>query len=183
MSRVRLLRASVAWVIVVLLVPAFVAAHPRHESIAEAEWNRETGKLEVALRLRPEDIESALTRVLRRSKRVNLDSTPDVDEHLQAYLGARFTLHSADSKKRQEFVWIGKEVDLRYAWVYFELTMPAAPEQAVLSSTVLMDLLPDQVNTVLIKDGRRQSSLQFSRLKPRQRPWEKQVKPPVEKEK
>ena len=153
-----------------------LSAHPQHESIAEAEWNHKTGKLEVAMRLRPEDLESALTRMLGSSKRVNLDSTSDVDKHLQAYLQARFTLKADGAKRRQPFTWIGKEVDLRYAWVYFEITMPAKDAaKAALSSTVLMDLLPDQVNTIVLQDGKQQTSLQFSRLQPVQRPWRTQA--------
>ena len=51
-----------ALAVFVSLTAAVVSAHPSHVAIAEAEWNQESKKMEVALRVRPEDLEEALTR-------------------------------------------------------------------------------------------------------------------------
>ncbi|MCA9173864.1 MAG: hypothetical protein KDB14_05190 [Planctomycetales bacterium] len=134
-------------------------AHPRHEALAEAEWNRATGKLEVSLRLRPEDLEQALTRMLR-SGHVNLDSTADVDRHLLMYLKPRFVIRKGD--ERMDLTWVGKEVDLRHVWIYFEVDLPHDPTACQVSFTMLMDLLPDQVNTLNLRDGEKRWSHRFS---------------------
>lgn len=153
-------------VIPLLLTPlAGAAAHESHVAIAEIQWNEESGKLEVALRVRPEDLEEALTRMLRAEPRVNLDTYEDVDRHIADYLRPRFTLSLAG--KRQKLHWVGKEVDLRHAWLYFELDAERF-EQATLGCTVLMDILPDQLNTVLLRQGRQRVSFDFVRQRPSQ---------------
>ena len=48
-----------------------VMAHPFHASIAEAEFNADSGKLEVALRLHPVDLEAVL-----REKHGKSEQTP-----------------------------------------------------------------------------------------------------------
>ena len=145
-------RALLTFVMVWACAPLPAQAHPSHVAIAEVEWNRETGNLEVAMRLRPEDVEDALSRMLR----------------LAAYLTPHFTVAAND--QRQTIQWVGKEVTLRFVWVYFEVPMPENAETAdlTLSCTVLMDLLPDQTNTVLLRDGNARWSKQFTRHKPRQ---------------
>ena len=160
-------RALLTFVMVWACAPLPAQAHPSHVAIAEVEWNRETGNLEVAMRLRPEDVEDALSRMLR-SERVDLERTKDVDKHLAAYLTPHFTVAAND--QRQTIQWVGKEVTLRFVWVYFEVPMPenAATADLTLSCTVLMDLLPDQTNTVLLRDGNARWSKQFTRHKPRQ---------------
>ena len=67
------------------------------------------------------------------------DITEDVDRQIVAYLRPRFVLEL--SGQRQKLHWVGKEVDLRDAWLYFEIDAPEFRD-AKISCTVLMDLLP-----------------------------------------
>ena len=59
------------------------AAHPFHVSFAEVDWNSETGRLEVALKIDPDDLEQAVRRHF--GKRVDIDkkeSTDSIAEYL-----------------------------------------------------------------------------------------------------
>ena len=90
---------------------ATASAHPRHVSIAEAEFNRESGHFEVALRVRPEDLEQALART---GPRVVLEKTPDVDKRITAYLKRHFSLRNGGAV--QELEWVGNLGRLYYSY-------------------------------------------------------------------
>ena len=93
--------------------------HPFHVSFSEADYNFESGRLEVALRVHPADLEEVLRR--RSGRRVDLDSEGEevLDRLLSAYAAERFLVASAGGG-RGKLEWVGHEVDLNHAWLYFE---------------------------------------------------------------
>lgn len=134
------------------------AAHEFHTSTAEVEHNRQSGHLEVALRVIPEDLEEALSR--GRDRPVRLEVTEGVDALITAYLAARFRVEGPDGEP-QPVVWVGKEVSHRAAWLYFEI--PVDPETPwTLDSQLLFDLSQSQVNTVDFHDGDRRETWTFT---------------------
>jgi hypothetical protein len=140
-------------------------AHPFHTSIAEAEWNEKSGRLEVALKLRPENLERALR--LRTKRNVVLERTPELDQIIRRYLNDKFVIEDA-GKRPAKLIWVGKEVTLKEVWLYFEFPMPDGPAGMHLTNRVLFDLGRDQVNTVNFRLREKRTSLTFSREKPRQ---------------
>lgn len=176
--------------------PAPAQAHPFHVTIAEATRNAETKRIEVALRLWPEDLEAALTKLQTELRdkapggisapaqerehpaagdlpaRINLDTTPDIDLLIAAYLDRIFLLAPPSERSPSEppawdapaqpapratrILWLGKEIGARQAWLYFEVRLPAGMknlEGAWISNRALFDVEPDQENIMMIRDG------------------------------
>lgn len=155
MANLDFLRASLA-LFALWVWPA--AAHEFHTSTAEVEHNRDSGKLEVALRVIPEDLEEALSR--GRDRPVRLEVTEGVDALITAYLAARFRVEGPDGEPRP-VTWVGKEVSHRAAWLYFEI--PVDDETVwTLDNRVLFDVSETQINTVDFRDGERREAWTFT---------------------
>ncbi len=136
------------------------AAHPSHVSIAEAEYNPQSKHLEVALRVHPSDLERALR--IRTKKRVDLDKTKNIDALITAYLQDVFQIKASDGKEAQ-IKWVGKEISLKWGWLYFEVPVKEGLDKVKFSNQIFFELIPDQTNTILLKEGKRKSTLQFTR--------------------
>ena len=170
-----------------------IANHPFHVATAETRWNMETKKLEVSIRCHPIDLETALRR--RTGKKIDLDTTENVDELLTEYLRETFQLHqgplpapppaasptealnvpknstdapTSNSKTESNLAklhWIGKEIDMKWAWLYIELEPKDLNQEQHMTNTILMDVLDDQSNTVIIRLGTERQSLMFHQKK------------------
>jgi hypothetical protein len=158
--------AATRWCFLVLaavsLLPRLASAHPLHVSHAEADFNRDTGKLEVALKVFADDFEAKLT--ARAGHRVSLEKTPkaELDTLCLAYLTETFTVKSRDGAQ-QTLAWVGREIKDRenHLWLYFEVPLPGGAEGARLVHAVLGDEFRDQLNSVLVRDGGRAVTLVF----------------------
>ncbi|QDV38963.1 DUF6702 family protein [Tautonia plasticadhaerens] len=140
------------------------AAHPFHVTIAEADYDAESGMLEVALRIyNPGDLEEALGR--RLGERVDLERTEDVDEAILAYLEDSLVVERPDGE-RAALAWVGKEVTVKTAWLYLEIPLPDGPEGATFTNSLLFEVEPDQVNTMVFGRGKDRASLRFTRDDP-----------------
>jgi hypothetical protein len=160
-----------------LVMTTTAAAHPFHASIAEAEFNAKTNKIEVAMRLHPVDLEAVLRQI--EGKPVDLDKTKNIDQLIVSYLAANFRIietgtafekaekveaatKSKADRKALKLHWVGKEIARKWAWVYFEFDIPSRRENYVIANTVFFDRLDDQVNTVNFRDGERRWSKHFT---------------------
>ncbi len=137
-------------------------AHPLHISHAEADYNRDTGRLEVALKVFADDFESKLT--VRTGHRVSLEKTPaaELDALCLAELTATFTVKSRDGAP-QPIHWIGRELKdaENHLWLYFEVPLAGGAEGARIFHGVLGDLFRDQLNSVLVRDAGRAVTLVY----------------------
>ncbi len=140
-------------------------AHPFHVSIAEANRNPKTGNLEIALKVFPGDLERAVR--LKTKQPVDLDKTKNVDKLIVEYLNTVFRVKSVDGKRRK-IKWVGKEVTLKDAWLYFEIPIPGGLEGAELEYRLFFELQEDQVNTINLVDGKRGNTLTFHKDRPKQ---------------
>ena len=93
------------------------SAHPEHFSVAEIEWNPDSARFEVAMRLRIADLEDALSAA--ENKRVGIESHPQIQQLVQAYLRKHFSV-SFEGDTECVFHWVGMETELHDVWVYFE---------------------------------------------------------------
>lgn len=64
-----------------------------------------------------------------------------------------------------KFHWVGKEVELKWAWLYFELELSPQKPELYLTNTLLMDVLEDQSNSVVIHSGTKRQSMMFNAKK------------------
>ena len=141
------------------LTPA-ASAHPIRTSYAEADFRPETKKLEIALRVYPDDLEVALT--ARAGEPIKLARTPPpvFDVALLAYLRATFLLHAADGTTPTIHL-IGRELkdNDQHLWIYFECALPGGLAGTRLSHRVLRDAFPEQLNALRV--GRPGKTLLF----------------------
>lgn len=142
------------------LATASAQAHPFHVSLAEAEWNAKTGQLEVALKVHATDLEKALRR--HSGKPIDLDKSPETDRRIMAYLKHVFRVNATPGRPCA-IKWVGKEVTVKSAWLYFEIPLPKGIEGVRFSNQIFFELLSNQVNTINFKQGRRKLTLRFTR--------------------
>ncbi len=157
-------RSVLGLLLLMVGVPS-ATAHPFHVSIAEADFNAKTGKLEVALRVHPADLERALEDRVGRA--VDLDKTPDVDRLITAYLRAVLVIQR-EGAKPLKLHWVGKEVGIKFAWLFFEFacpdaTRPNAKGHWTVTNRIFHAQMANQVNTITFKQQRGERSLSFTR--------------------
>lgn len=139
-------------------------AHPFHVTFAEAEFNAKTKSLEVALRVNPNDLEHALRRMT--GKRVVLETTPKIGEIIQKYVSKTFKVRDT-GQKHVEYKWVGHEVGIKHAWLYFEFPLPGGLEGSELENQFFFELQTNQVNTINVIDGEKTTTLHLHRNNPR----------------
>ena len=180
--------AAIIPLIVSQTSPPAMAAHPFHISVAELEWNPESRRIEVSLKVQSLDTDQALSKLARQ--RVNIEKVAEPEKLLEKFLSSHFYLVPADqvdvSQPRQpQFAedavrskvhYIGHELEITWLWVYFELEleeptiqrMAAAPETNwLLVNSVLLDITEGQINTVSI----RHDDKKFSKRTTVKQPW------------
>ncbi|MBM3853096.1 MAG: hypothetical protein FJ399_08055 [Verrucomicrobia bacterium] len=129
-------------------------AHPIHTSIAEADYNRTSQKLEVALRVYVDDFEAALS--ARAKRLVTLEQTPppEFNSLTRAYLAETFTVRTPDGRVIAH-EWVGREVkaEVNELWLFFEIPLPGGPEGIRLRHGALGEVFPTQINSVRVRDA------------------------------
>ncbi len=137
-----------------------LAAHPVHATFAEAVWNPQSRSLEIALRVRGIDLESALS--IDREKAVDLDLTPEVDTLIARYLGGHFNVQLPGGEALQP-KWSAKDVGVTNTWLYFEFPLAPGLElgDCLLHNSVFSGELEGQRNVVEFRIGREKTILAF----------------------
>lgn len=134
-------------------------SHPFHVSVAEIEYNAKSKKLECALRIWPEDLEKALNK--RSNEKVDLDSTEDIDERIFKYMNAKIKISSGE--KASKLIWVGKELEIKQGWLYFEVETGKQPDDFTFSNQMFFELQDDQVNMFNFKFDDRRASISFTK--------------------
>ncbi len=158
-------------------------AHPFHTSVAEVDWNKETGRWEISLRVHAGDMELALTK--QHGRKINIESA-EAEKLVQAYLATRFQfLPQAEAEKLkaaassvivkteaetkeaakadEQFRWLGQEFEGNWMWLYFELAPTESKEQTVLFSQLLTEINDDQINIVSVRHTGKRVTRQTNR--------------------
>ena len=122
----------------------FVALlHPVHETVTEVEWNVETGRLEVAVRLHALD-----EQWIRRQH----DREADVEDVAMAYAKKHVRLNiDADTATptQDEYHWVGREEDGAQVWWYLEIVLVGGQEPKSLRQTMLFEHEKSYINRVV----------------------------------
>ena len=134
--------------------------HPFHVTIAEAEYNEKSKSLEVALKVFPNDLEEALSRYT--GKRFKLEKHADLETLLKKYLREVFVVQLPGGKQ-VKLKWIGHELKIRQAWLYFEVPLPEGPENVKFANRFHFNAFADQANRLTIKWKKKINSLHFTR--------------------
>ena len=129
--------------------------HPYHVSLAEIEYNEQTGNFEVSLCVWPADLERALAQMTEVP--VDLDSTENLDQLIANYLEQTFQFRSTQ-KNVAPIRFVGKELNLKQGWLHFEVqtagdneTDPPAATEWTLNNRIFFELNEDQSNQCNLK--------------------------------
>ncbi len=136
--------------LLLLFVLPLLGWHHLLTTIAEVSFNADSGYLEVALHCTPRDLEATLSKDLKRL--IRLDQEKNLDPLLEDYCNRHFQLLDAEGKQ-VPLLWVGKEIELRDAWLYFQLDVDGKWQDKTLYNDVLANLHHKYMNTVRLQLG------------------------------
>ena len=145
-----------------LLAPTAARAHAVHTAAVEMELNRETGRVEVSVRVFLDDLEAALSARAGRAIRAERSPAKEFGDLATAYIAEALVLEDmAGSRAAPE--WIGREIKdaANEAWLFVQFKAPANLEGSRLRITLLRDQFADQLTSVQLRDGERRLTLLF----------------------
>jgi Domain of unknown function (DUF6702) len=142
---------------VVLLLALFISSgwllHKFYVSLTEIRYNPETERIEVSMRIFPDDLDLALMERtgIRTLLGTELES-PQADSLLMIYIQQEFELHV----NGEEIVlnYLGKEPESDAIWCYLESSKVPPPVTISIRNAILTEYFPDQVNIIQVYDGK-----------------------------
>src|SRR5690606_31780594 len=121
--------------VLITLLTGSVLLHPGHSTRVELQWNPQSDRIELAIRIDHTDLEAALRQRLGRAVRVEEFTDEQAEQWIGGYL--RETLRIDETKlSPKQFKWVGWERKRISSWLYAELS-PAKPAAAKLSLKIL----------------------------------------------
>lgn len=143
--------------VLALFSGAAARAHKFYASLAVVEHTAE-GRLEVSLRFFPDDLEAALRKSSGRT--IAVENTKEFAAAFLPWLESVFSLSAG--KQTTRFRYVGLEVSVESAWVYVEAPWTEPLDRSSMRNAILVDLFPEQTNTVNFAEGKKRSSIVFS---------------------
>ena len=139
------------------LAPAVAGAHRFYVGLTTAEHNVAARSLEITMRLFADDLELAAARQAGKPVR---HGQAGFDEAVLAYLRQTLIVRRADGVVLP-LAWVGLENKVDVTWVYVEAKDVASTEGLTVRNTVFMDVLPEQVNMMHVRDARGRRAVDF----------------------
>ena len=154
------LRGFRTWCAIALLcVSTAASAHRFHFGMTDISYNERTNSTEIVHTYTAHDIEALLLNLYGRQ--FDLSDLDDQDV-LRKYLERQFWIAAPDAT-RLPAKWIGMTVDANSVVIYQEIENTPLTRTATIRQGVLIDFLPEQVNTVNLNADGAVRSLTFSR--------------------
>jgi len=143
--------------VVVLLLALFISSgwllHKFYVSLTEIRYIPETERIEVSMRIFPDDLDLALMERtgIRTLLGTELES-PQADSLLMIYIQQEFKLYV----NGEEIVlnYLGKEPESDAIWCYLESSKVPPPVTISIRNAILTEYYPDQVNIIQVYDGK-----------------------------
>jgi hypothetical protein len=133
-----------------LCVATAVSAHRFHAGITEISFNARTGSTEIVHTYMAHDIEALLANLYQRQ----FDLTdPDDQDVLRKYVEKQFWLQAQD-QRRLPVRWVGMTANAQSVTIFQEAEKTPLSDAALVHDEVMIDFVPDQVNTVNVNEGR-----------------------------
>lgn len=159
--------SRLAWALAGLLLGGSLGglaqAHPYHVTIAEATHRPDRGRLEVSLRFTPDDLEAELSRRYQLDAKLDerpYDPSSDVDRAIAKLVQDDFRVLSP-SKILYGTKLVGRESNLEYTWLHFEVAVPSRLDELQLFVRVLFSLEAGQENRVNLDLGSSRKTFVF----------------------
>jgi len=139
------------------LLPVTADAHKFYVSLTTIDHNAAEQSLEITMRLFADDLELA---VARQTGKPLTHGQPGFEAAVLAVVQRALTVRQADGRP-VTLSWVGLENKVDVTWVYVEAAQVPATVGLTLRDTIFMDLFPEQVNMVHVKDARGRRALDF----------------------
>ena len=121
--------------------------HPYYISVVDIKYSAQEKSIQLSTRLFTNDLEDALEKIYYKKMDVlNPKNKADVDSVLFSYIKQR--LHISINTKSQTLNYVGYEREEESIWTYLEIKKVAAPKNISITTKLLYDYLPSQVNIV-----------------------------------
>ena len=146
---------------ILLACGAAASAHRFHAGIVDISFNARSGSTEIVHTYMSHDVEALLANLYGRQFDL---ADPEDQEALRKYLEPRFWLQG-QGKERLAPRWVGMTIDAERVVVYQEIEHTPLWRVTAVHDAVLVDFLPDQVNTVNLNEGNAVRTLGFDRDK------------------
>lgn len=121
--------------------------HPVHETVTEMEWNPQTRRLEVAMRL------DAIDEQWLRKRATRTPTPADPGNWELAYLRRHFRISEPPQKGKPDatkYRWIGRDEDKGHVWWFFELEPADRDPPQWIEHRVLFEKESNQANRILL---------------------------------
>lgn len=144
------------------LLFAAMLLHPVHETVSEVEWNAETKRLEVALRLDALD-----EQWLRKQVRGDRDN---VSKWATNYLREKFRVADRPKDRQRDgsrYHWIGRDEEGSHVWWYFEIEPTDQRRPAWIDQRILYEREENYIHQILILDQVPRRSLTLTIERPK----------------
>lgn len=145
-----------------LVVSAAADAHRFHMGITEVAFNPRTRSTEIVHTYMAHDVEALLMNLYGRQFDLG---DPEDQAVLRKYVEGRFFLIGkvgSQDNARLPVRWVGMTADSQSVVIYQELENAPLSKTTAIHQGVLIDFLPDQVNTVNLNDAGAIRSLTFT---------------------
>ena len=146
-------------VALLLCVSTAASAHRFHFGMTDISYNERTGSTEIVHTYTAHDIEALLLNLYQRQFDL---SDPEDQDVLRKYVERQFWIAAQDAT-RLPARWVGMTVDANSVVIYQEIEDTPLSRAATIRQGVLIDFLPEQVNTVNLGAGGAVRSLTFTR--------------------
>jgi hypothetical protein len=123
---------------------ALAPAHRFHAGITDISFNERSGSTEVVHTYMAHDVEALLTNLYQRQFDL---SDADDQAVLRKYVEKQFWLADKD-QRRLPLNWVGMTVDAESVTIFQEVPQTPVARVERIHDEVMIDFLPDQVNTV-----------------------------------
>ena len=142
-----------------LLVSTLASAHRFHAGMVDISFNARTGNTELVHTYMAHDVEALLANLYGRQFDL---SDPEDQEVVRKYVEGRFWIAGQD-KAKLNLRWVGMTADAEKITVFQEIDQTPLWKAGAIHDNVLIDFIPDQVNTVNLNEGNAVRTLTFDR--------------------
>ena len=156
----RLIRVSLG--LAILLLFGGWLMHKFYVSLTEIRYNSETERMEISMRIFPDDLDQALLVRTGIHSRLATELEPaEADSLLKVYLLESFSVQV--NGEDIELHYLGKEPESDAIWCYLESEAVSSPETISVSSSLLTEFFKDQVNIIQVYIGTWNRGLMLNR--------------------
>lgn len=128
-----------------MLITYFAAMHPFYVSVIDLHHNAKEKMVEVSIRIFTDDLEQILK--IHFNKNVDLTNPvnkAEADDLIQQYINNKINIKINQTKAHLKY--IGYEIQKESVWGYFEIDNITSIQKIDITSTLLYDYQPNQVN-------------------------------------